>query len=270
MIYLIFFISISILVYCSLFIALYVKQRSFIYYPTPSALPLTAMNTEFVYVSDVQIHLTVRQHHGDKAVLYFGWNGEDVSQNLTAFGSAFPDHAVYLMHYRGYGESGGKPTEATLKADAVAVFDYLQERHPHISVIGRSLGSGIALHVARHCPITALVLVTPYYSVLSLSQTMFPWIPMHYLLEDKFESWRDAPEVTAPTFILKAATDTLVPHAETDRLIACFPPDSLSVHLLPNTDHITISSCPHYLTALAAGIAGERDVSYRYTWQRED
>ena len=45
-------------------------------------------------------------------MLYFGGQGDDVGQDLSDFDTAFPDRAIYLVNYRGYGGSTGVPREA--------------------------------------------------------------------------------------------------------------------------------------------------------------
>jgi hypothetical protein len=113
---------------------LFTVQRSLIYYPVPRDpnAPLARLARP-----DATINLTVRETAGPDALIYFGGNAEDVSANLADFAHTFPDHALYLMHYRGYGGSGGRPSEAALHADALALFDHVQAAHPRITVIGQ-------------------------------------------------------------------------------------------------------------------------------------
>jgi hypothetical protein len=55
--------------------------------------------------------VTVRERSGATALIYLGGNAEDVSYSLPSLADAFPDHALYLVHYRGYGGSSGRPSE---------------------------------------------------------------------------------------------------------------------------------------------------------------
>ena len=82
--------------------ALYVFQRALIYYPQPRAVG-TAASVLTLPVGDAQLQVSVRAHDGPNALIYFGGNAEDVSRNLPPFSQAFPDYALYLLHYRGYG-----------------------------------------------------------------------------------------------------------------------------------------------------------------------
>jgi uncharacterized protein len=242
-------LSIVLVLYIGACIALYVLQRSMIYFPQrgEAADPSARM---VLQVPGADVHVTVRPHAGPKAILYFGGNSEDVSGSLPAFSRAFPDHAIYLMHYRGFGASTGKPTEASLQADALALFDRVQREHPDIAVIGRSLGSGVAVRLAAERPVSRLVLVTPYDSIQEIAAGHYPYFPVRWLLTDKFESIRHAPAIKAPTLILQAERDAVVPGASTARLNAAFAAGVASLLVVPGTDHNTIGESPLYLAAI--------------------
>lgn len=189
---------------------------------------------------------------GPDAVLYFGGNAEDVSLNLPDFRAAFPAHAIYLMHYRGYGGSTGSPSEAGLVADALTLYDVVRKPHPNIVLIGRSLGSGIAIRLASERPVKRLVLVTPYDSILGVAQAQFALFPVRWLLADKYESWRYVPQVTAPVRILAAEHDEVIPRASTELLRSRFREQQVSYSVLPHTGHNTISDNRVYWELLRA------------------
>jgi uncharacterized protein len=81
-------------------------------------------------------------------------------------------------------------------------------------VIGRSLGSGVAIHVASERRVERLLLVTPYDSLLKIAAGQFRYFPLTWLMLDKFESWRYAPKVTAPTQLIAAQYDEVIPSFE--------------------------------------------------------
>ncbi len=250
------FLSIVLVLYLGACIALYVFQRSMIYFPQPggAADPAARM---VLQVPGADLHVTVRPHPGPKAILYFGGNAEDVAANLPSFIRAFPEHAIYLMHYRGYGASTGKPTEAFLHADARALFDKVQRDHPEIAVIGRSLGSGVAVRLASERLVAKLVLVTPYDSFAAIAAKHYPMFPVRWLLADKFESIAHAPSIKTPTLILQAERDEVIPGASTARLNAAFASGVASLVVVPGTSHNTIGESPRYLEAIRKAIAGQ-------------
>jgi pimeloyl-ACP methyl ester carboxylesterase len=242
-----------LLLYGAACIALFAFQRSLIYFPQASAFD-TPSSTLSLPVRGADLAVSVRPHTGTKALIYFGGNAEDVSANLSSFSQAFPDYAIYLLHYRGYGGSSGKASEEALRADAQALFDQVYEQHPDIAVIGRSLGSGVAVRLASERPASRLVLVTPYDSIQAVAAQRFRYFPVGLILTDKFESWRYAPKIRIPTLLLGAEFDEIIPRASTERLNTAFAKGVASLVFIPGVDHNTISSAPQYLDAMRAAL----------------
>src|SRR5262245_11067750 len=114
---------------------LYAAQDRLLYFPTPEAQPKGA---DAVLIQSGEFALKVWQLHGDlsHALLYFGGNAEDVAAKIPEYDATFPDRAVYLVHYRGYGGTPGRPSEQLLIADAQAIYDDIKRRHSQIAVMG--------------------------------------------------------------------------------------------------------------------------------------
>lgn len=242
-------LAVVVLGYLALCAALFAFQRSLIYYPQPRSAGTAATTLDFK-VTDADLVVTARQMASPNAILYFGGNAEDVSSNLQSFSAAFPAHAIYLLHYRGYGGSTGSPTEKAIQSDALALFDHVRKKHPNVMVIGRSLGSGVAVQVASQRPVSRLVLVTPYNSLQELAVRQFPYFPVKWLLTDKFESGEYAPQVTAPTLLVTAKHDEVIPMWSSRQLFARFKQGSARFEILPGTSHNTVSMSPRYLELL--------------------
>jgi hypothetical protein len=233
-------------------VGLFLAQRSLIYFPQPRRFG-TPDSVVQLPVNGAVLEVSARLETGPRAVIYLGGNAEDVSASLPFLGQTFPGQALYLLHYRGYGGSTGKPTEAALFADALALFDMVQARHPQVTVIGRSLGSGVAVHVASARPVARLVLVTPYDSIVGIARVQFPWFPVTLLLKDQFESGLYAASVSAPTSIIAAENDEIIPRASSELLMTRFKPGVAHYINVPGTGHNTISDSPLY----GPGLAGE-------------
>lgn len=241
--------SVLLVLYAGACIALYTWQRELIYFPTPATDKGARM---LLQVPGADLLVAAHQHAGPKAILYFGGNAEDVSGNLPVFARAFPEHAIYLLHYRGYGGSSGKPTEAALHADALALYEHVARTHPDVSVIGRSLGSGVAVRLAASKPVSRLVLVTPYDSIANIAARQFRWFPVNWLLTDKFESWRHAGALRSPALLLMADGDQVIARANTQNLFDHFNKDTARLVVIPGTDHNDIGASPLYLESIQA------------------
>ena len=189
------------------------------------------------------------------AVMYFGGRSEEVSWVARDAGKLFPGMTVLAMNYRGYGQSHGTPDELLMIDDGCTLFDWLaalgQVDAARIAVVGRSLGSGVAVQVAKERPVNSVVLITPYDSILAIAKRRFRVMPIEYMLRHRFESIKHAPSLKAPTYVLRAASDDVVPHSHTDQLVgklATLAGDDT----VPASDHMNIP----YLDATQALIAG--------------
>jgi pimeloyl-ACP methyl ester carboxylesterase len=244
-------LTIAIGVYAGLCLVFLVFQRSFIYMPTP--VKPTHAQAFTLEVPGAKVRISSRPHDGPKALVYFGGNAEDVASTVPEFAELFPDRAIYGMHYRGYSGSSGHPAEQGLRSDARALFELVHGRHPDVIVVGRSLGSSLAIQLASEQPVTRLVLITPFESILSIAQRVAPFLPMPLLLRDRYESWRYAPKVTCPTLVIAASHDEIVPLADTQRLLAAFPPDVAMLRVVDGTDHNSVSGEAEFWEALVNG-----------------
>ncbi|MBD9439925.1 alpha/beta hydrolase [Pseudomonas sp. PDM04] len=237
--------------YLALCAALLVFQRALIYFPQPATLDTPRLTLD---VADAQVQVSFRPHEGPKALIYFGGNAEDVSRNLPEFAEAFPDHALYLMHYRGFGGSSGSPSEEAIARDALTLFDKVYDSHGEVAVIGRSLGSGVAVRLASQRPATRLVLITPYDSLERLAVRQYPIFPVKWLLKDRFDAWKYAAHVSIPTLLLAAEQDDIIPRASTDALYRHFPKGVAVLKEIAGVGHNSISDSPEYLKLIADGL----------------
>jgi pimeloyl-ACP methyl ester carboxylesterase len=229
---------------------LFASQRSFIYYPVPESHPPGAASIR-LSSGDADLKVWVVPRAGPRAILYFGGNAEDVAFNLAGFASAFPGHSLYLVNYRGYGGSSGAPTEAGLQADAVAAFDHLRKHHTEISVIGRSLGSGVAIYLASVRPVHRLVLVTPFDSLVNVARRQMKFFPVALLLRDRFDSAARARAIRVPTLLVVAGADRLIARERSDALAAAFAAAPVRTVLIGGAGHNDIDSRSQYLESIA-------------------
>jgi len=146
------------------------------------------------------------------------------------------------------------PSEAALFEDGLTLFDQVAKNHTNIDVVGRSLGTGIAVYVASRRPVTKLVLITPYDSIEGLAARQFPYVPVRWILLDKFESWKFAPQIKSPTLIVAAERDEIVPRASTDLLRSRFKSGIVTFKVVPGTTHNSIVYSAEYLQLLKSAL----------------
>ncbi len=240
---------ISLMLYATFCIIMYATQRRQIYFPTPE-LQNSAVKSFYLPVSGASIKIWSLHKELDPAIIYFGGNAEDVAGNLADFSQLFPAYAVYLVNYRGYGGSTGKPTEATLCNDAVAVFDFLTNDHSSISVIGRSLGSGIAVSLASLRSVEKLSLVTPFASLAAVAQAHLPFLPVSFLLKDRYDAAFRVPKIKAQVLMIIAENDEIIPREQSDALYELFTGKPCAVVIVPGAGHNTLDQHSQYHEAL--------------------
>jgi len=229
-------------------------QRAQIYFPTP-AVEHPGAQVLWIESQGERLKVWVVARPGSRALLYFGGNAEDVAGNIDLFSAAFPDRSLYLVNYRGYGGSSGRPSEAGLVVDALAVFDQVQTRHAEVAVMGRSLGSGVAVQLAAARPVERLVLVTAFDSLVNVAREYFWWLPVGLLMRDRYDSVSRASQVEAPVLVVVAGEDEIIPRVRSDALAAAFAPGQVQVAVVPGVGHNTLDLAPEYLGAVGRFLA---------------
>ncbi len=230
---------------------LHAKQRQMIYYGWTTTVD--AANTDFeLKRPDATLRGWVVNRDQLDPILYFGGNAERIEANREDFARMFPGRSVYLVAYRGYGASTGEPGEAALVPDALAVFDEVQRRHPgqRIAVIGRSLGSGVASQVAGQRPVARLALITPFDSMVGAAKAHYPFFPVDWLLDERYESTKALRGFRKPILIVHGGRDDIVPEVCTKRLIAALAVPA-NVVRIDAADHNDISLHPEFGKALS-------------------
>lgn len=186
-------------------------------------------------------------------VVYYGGNAEEVSWQATEPWPA--DWALALVNYRGYGASEGKPSERSLYADALAVIDALAVRPEvdsrRIVLVGRSLGAGVATHVAAHRPVAGVVLISPYDSMVEVGRRHYPWLPVRLLLKHPFDAQSLAPSVRAPLLAIAGSRDSIIPPVHSRRLFDAWGGPKRWVEL-PGADHNDLGASPAFWPAIDA------------------
>lgn len=123
---------------------------------------------------------------------------------------------VLLLAYRGYSGNPGTPSEAGLYSDARAALNWLGQhgvKSSSVIVYGVSLGSGVAVRMAVERELGAVVLEAPYTSIADVAARRFPFVPVHRLLKDRFDSLSDIHRVSEPLLVMHGDGDTVIPQA---------------------------------------------------------
>jgi|TARA_B110000908_G_C10214727_1_gene432144 pimeloyl-ACP methyl ester carboxylesterase len=242
-------IAIFAVIYLLAMSLLYAFQRTLLF---PDVDDVIGVDREIIVFTnnEVELHGWVLNQGKQQAIVYFGGNAEKISHNIDLFETGLSEYSIYLVDYRGYGKSESKPTEAGLFSDALFIYDQIKPKHTSISVIGRSLGSGVAVYLAAKRRIKKLVLLTPYDSIAEVAQSHYPFFPTRYLVRDKFESINYAQAINSPTLVIAAEFDSVVPNRHTEKLLTELANSDVVFQMVSNVTHGNIDESKEYRTAL--------------------
>ncbi len=243
-------------VYLGICVYLYLNQRAFIYFPQPGVL-YTGEKPVEIQSGEITLRGWAVNEGCDEAVIYFGGNGERPEANIPDFKQIFDNRTIYVINYRGYGESEGSPTEEALYEDALAIFDHVLQNHSKVTVIGRSLGTGVATYLALQRGVDRLVLIEPFDSVVNVARAAYPIFPVKFMLKDRYDSAGRAGSITAKTLIIVAGRDEVIPGWSTERLISEFERDILEVVVIEDATHNDIQNYPQYYRVLEEFVTSE-------------
>ena len=244
--------------------ALWAFQERLIFFPQPlvstTHLPRHAEAIEIVTSDGLHVRGWVRPGTRVPAplVLYFGGNAEEVSWTI-ADARWPPEWSVAAFNYRGYGRSEGKPGEAALVADALAVYDALAKRagvlSKRIVVFGRSIGTGVAVKLAALRPVAGAVLVSPYDSLVAVGRGHYGWLPIGLLLKHRFEVLEEARRVRAPLLAVVADRDSIVPNERSRALYDAWAGPK-QWRVIAGSDHNTVAMHDAFWTEVGAFLRG--------------
>lgn len=147
-------------------------------------------------------------------VIVYGGIGQEVSE-FVPLAHANGEWGWLMINYRGFGLSQGSPSERTVLSDAKMVYDWAKARPDidgaNIVVLGRSLGSYVAIAVAAARKVRAAILATPFDSAAALGEQHFYGLPLGWLVQGRYNPALMAPSVSAPALFVLAENDTVTP-----------------------------------------------------------
>jgi hypothetical protein len=244
--------AIYILSAYALFVAaMYVLQRSIMYFParslpTPAQAGVPDMDVVTLKTNDgleLKAWFKPPQGSGDEAkptVVYFHGNGGGIAvRGVRARPYLDRGFGVLLVEYRGYSENPGSPNEEGLYADGRASLAFVESEGlslDRIVLLGESLGSGVAVQLATEFDVAAVVLEAPFTSTVDVAAGAYWFLPVRWLLKDRYESISKIASVRAPLFIVHGERDRVVPTRLGRQLFAAAN-DSKEAVYFPNAGH---------------------------------
>ncbi len=239
------------------------NEARMIYYPnrqidqTPDQLGLQYENITLTTSDNLRINgwfLPVRGG-AKRTVLLFHGNAGNISHRFDKL-AVLRDLGVdtFIIDYRGYGRSEGKPDEPGTYRDARAAYDYLVTQRKvaprSIVVYGESLGSAIAADLATKVDLGGLILEEAFTSIGDVGQKMFPFFPVRWLVQNKYDTLAKMPRIKVPLLIFHSRDDEIFNIRHAQRLFAAANDPKQLVELRGHHNDAFLVSAPTYHDAL--------------------
>lgn len=210
--------------YAVVALAAFFGQRALMYVPdrryiTPAQIQLAGVEEVVLKTADGERVLAWhgKARPGEPTILYFHGNAGSLANRSERIGKYLArGRGMFMMTYRGYGGSSGRPSERANVADALLAYDTLVASGvpaDDIVVYGESIGTGVAVQVAAQRRVAGVILDAPYTSIVDVAALAYPYLPVRPFLLDRYETMTHLPRVTAPMLVIHGERDTIIPVA---------------------------------------------------------
>jgi len=214
----------------------YFKQDGLIYLPmstlvtTPAEQGMDYEDVSLTTLDGVRLHAWFVPAPEPRGVLlFFHGNAGNISHRMASI-RIFRELglSVFIIDYRGYGQSEGRPSETGLRQDARAAWDWLRETRQvpagEIVVFGRSLGADVAAALVVGLPGDeapgGVILESAFTSAADLGAEIYPWLPVRRLISHRHGVIDVLPELRTPLLIAHSRHDEIVSFDHARRLMA--------------------------------------------------
>jgi len=216
-------------IYVVLAIYVYFRQSSLIYYPnipgrnlvaTPESIGLTYQDVELITEDNIKLHgWFIPSNPARRTVLFIHGNAGNISHRLESVNIFHRlELNVFIIDYRGYGQSEGRVTERGTYRDAEAAWNYLCNTKgistKQIIIFGRSLGASIASWLAGEHRPAALIIESGFTSVPSMAQRFYPFLPVRWLTYFEYDTKKYVKNISCPVLVVHSRNDDIIPFDE--------------------------------------------------------
>jgi fermentation-respiration switch protein FrsA (DUF1100 family) len=222
--------AILVFAYIGLGLILFLMQSKFVYYPTrevtltPEDIGLSYENVTFISTDGAALTgWYIPSDNAEFTVLFCHGNGGNIMHRLDSI-DFFHKMGVncFIFDYRGYGQSGGKPSEEGTYKDAEGAYRWLTEEKKisgdQIIIFGRSLGGSVAAYLAGSTTAGGLVVESTFTSYVDMGRKFYWYMPVRLFARFKYETIEYIKQVGCPVLVIHSRDDDIVPFELGERL----------------------------------------------------
>ena len=211
-----------ILIYLIIVAYMYLNQRKLLYLPSENNYLDDQIDFNFKEVFiDVEKNLKLKawlienDFKNKKTLVFFHGNAGNLSNRTYKLNQLSKlDLNIIILAWRSFSGNEGEPSEQNLYNDAKKTIDWLNSRgvkNKNIILYGESLGTGIAVELGQTNQFGGIILESPFTSMTSAAKNIYPWLPVKYLLKDKYDSEKKIKNLQIPILIMHGKKDNIVP-----------------------------------------------------------
>ena len=201
---------------------MYLNQRKLLYLPSENNYLDDQIDFNFKEVFiDVEKNLKLKawlienDFKNKKTLVFFHGNAGNLSNRTYKLNQLSKlDLNIIILAWRGFSGNEGEPSEQNLYNDAKKTIDWLNSRgvkNKNIILYGESLGTGIAVELSQTNQFGGIILESPFTSMTNAAKNIYPWLPVKYLLKDKYDSEKKIKNLQIPILIMHGKKDNIVP-----------------------------------------------------------
>ena len=218
------FITLSSIVfaYFVVVVFIYFYQRNLLYHPSENnyqndevKFDYEEVNIEVENEIKLKSWLINKDFKKLKTLLIFHGNAGDLSNRIYKLNELNKLKInILLVSWRGFSGNKGSPTEKNLYKDAEAAISWLNKKNvsnSQIILYGESLGTGIAVEIAKKNNFNSIILESPFTSIENSAKIYYPYLPVKYLLKDRYDTINKIKMVKSPIMIMHGEKDDVVP-----------------------------------------------------------
>ena len=211
-----------LLIYFIIFVSVYIFQRNLLYHPKEnnySGDKLIVKIEKVKIKTQDNIRLTSWYHKKDisnyKTILFLHGNAGSLENRIHKINHFNNININFLIvAWRGFSGNKGTPTEQGLYEDAASAVRWLKSNgieEKNIIIYGESLGTAVAVEIAQNKNFAGIILESPFTSMVDAAKEKYPFLPIKFLLKDKYESDIKIKNIKSPILVMHGEVDNLVP-----------------------------------------------------------
>jgi len=246
--YLFIFFSSIVIAYLVLLVLIYFYQRNLLYHPSENNYQNDEAQFDYEEVNiEVEDGITLKSwllnkdFKKFKTLLIFHGNAGDLSNRIYKLNELNKLKInILLISWRGFSGNKGSPTEENLYKDAEAAIKWLNKKNinnSRIILYGESLGTGVAVEMAKKINFNSIILESPFTSIEDSAKIYYPFLPVKFLLKDRFDSISKIQMIKSPIMIMHGVKDDVVPFSMGKKLFEKANSPKYS-YFTPTDDHM--------------------------------